>query len=727
MSLFYFQLEKVSIDKSLFLNFLFISYIQLHQSCLSGYGRIILSLKALQVGLISFSKEGNMPPRTSTVLAALKYLRYAIIIVGLVTAICRTVPIAPVALNFMLIVAIIHISNLRQPSFNTLKYCVILLASTAAIFVHVHADPEADAWPDASFDDLFRGRASEPETKNQQQSDDSDSETAFDANRAIVAAEKNAEAEPHADFHLDVKPQFGLFVVGTKVSVVSETTAKSMTLSVRLPDANEMQQTHDLASTLSNKIGAQMRHAVMTSSHLYKYRKEAITTNIANCLVKLKNVQSHISSLNAYITQPNSVHRTEVPSTFSRFCASEFTFQMYRKLANIRDLFRALDTQPGEVNVPTAAPPAKEGPAAAPTPAPPATTPAARIVREQSKALAEDLVLILGRLEGLELRLVRFLKILEDLSNGEVNAYARVLLQRNDCVPEGSTEVTTAKECLIISDAFVCNIQIAKAGKTEVGFQMVPVHYPTFHSALKGSFVQRETDPSQFANVEDCQQDENVFICPHVHWRENECLTYDRSTNLEMLFKHCQLAKNAPKGYRAEPVKDGTLVDNLNYNTWVTVERKHKLNLSALIVPYSYSFIINPRSDSQTVPARIPFEVQPILTSWFRDEHIHSINRKLNPPPDDHWYDFVDNDPYKLYNLIMQLVATPVLLKTLWHYAKAEFYKRFRRIQKKQKLKRAAKETDDKNINLMREASKKKRRNNQESANDEERIELARR
>ena len=631
-------------------------------------------------------------------------LRYVAVILALIAIIIHAVPVKYITINLMLLAVIMHLSKLKPPlcRFNAMHAFILVLALLAVIVVHVAADPVVD-----------NPNVGSSLTNQQLQNN------LLDQSRAIVTSDENTNRQVPTDFNIEYKPYFGLFVQGAKTVVVSDSTAQAITLSISLPDDNERQKALEIIGNILDALNAQKAHSVLLSGHTPAYRKKAINTNIANAVTRVMNMKQNIEVINSYLIQPNSVHLTSEPSTFSKFCVSSTKFQLVLKLSKILELMKSFDDNFREdessgrrKRATTAAPLGK-----------------AAILR-LSQTLSEQILLTLNRLEKLENEAGKLIKVLEALSNYEVNAYTRILLQKNTCIPDGALETTQLKECVIIASRVVCSLQVSKAGKTEQGFQMIPVVYPTFRSGLSGTFIRRETKSSQYADVSKCLRRGNVYHCTNVNWVFNTCIAFDQASSIEMLFQHCNLVKTVRKGVQVTQAHEGVLVHELGPQTKVLLEKKHKLQQEVLLIPYTYSFRVSVRAEGQIVEAKLPFEAKPILISWFGKKQIEQINKRLSPPPDDHWYDFLDEEEYKIYGFLVQVLGTPVLLKALWTVAKKEFFKRFRRIQnKRQTMKerlQRQKEEDERNVTFTREANRRSKRNNLRAPHStEEEISLA--
>ena len=605
---------------------------------------------------------------------------------------------------------------------------IMILALLAILTIGVNGEPDADAEPDSALDEAL-GVVVQPNTNNNAQS--RAAKALFDSNRAVVTEEKNQQRQTPTTFTLNTKPQFGLFVQGEKVTIVSESTAQHMTLAISLPDNDERKRAEVLISKILAVIEKQQTHAVLASPHTYKYRKQAIRTNIASCLVKLQNLKDGIKTIQSYLVQPNGVYAVRVPQSYSRFCVSEVSFELERKLNDIYVFLLSLSDQAEPDKTPSARR-TRRSAGSNITSAPGPTTPIGRAeARKVSKKLATDLLEILGRIEKFETVMSNVISVLESLTNGQVNHYTKILMQMNQCLPEGALESTKLEECTIVRHSFTCSIQIAAAGKTEKGRLMIPVLYPEFHSDLQEIFVRKTTDHSKYSAVSKCAKRGNQFTCSSVQWKANKCITFDQSQDLQMILQHCRLTATTRKNYRSITVKDGMLIDNLGPHIDVIIEDKHKINLPVMLVPYTYNFVISPRTDSQKIAARLPFQNLPILTTWFGEEHLQTIREHIQGQAEEEWFDLGDNEAYQIYTLIMQLIATPILIKTLWNLGRKQFYKRIRKIQRDSKLQKNIKEEIRRHIDkelerhsMLKEVSNKKSNLKKTRFNEEEFVPL---
>ena len=630
-------------------------------------------------------------------------LRYVTVILALIAVICHAVPIKYITINLMLLAVIMHLSRLRPPlcRFNAMHACILVLALLAVIVVHVSAEPTIDS------SNVGSSLTNQQIQKN-----------LLDKNRAIVVSNENSDRQVPSDFSIEYKPYFGLFVQGPKTVVVSDSTAQAVTLSIMLPNDNEREIAISSLNQILTTLNGQKAHRVLSSDDTPTFRKDAIRTNLANAATKVSNLRNMVEVINSYLTQPNNVHVTSEPSTFSKFCVTSTKFQLVRKVGKVFELMKSFDDNYQEAG-------SSNRKRRATTKAPPTRDETLKL----SQTLSEQVLFTLTRLEKIEAEAIKLIKVLEALSNYEVNEYTRILLQKNPCIPDGALETTQLKECVVISTRIVCSLQIAKAGKTEKGFQMIPVVYPTFHSGLVGTFVRRETKPSQYADVSKCEKKGNVYHCTNVNWSFNTCIAFDQASSIDMLFEHCKITKTVRKGVKVTQTHEGMLVHEIGPQTKILLEKKHKLQQNALIIPYTYSFKVSVRAEGQVVAAKLPFEAKPILISWFEKKQIDAIDAKLNPPPEQNWYDFLDEDEYKVYGFLVQVLGTPVLLKAIWTVAKKEFFKRFRRIQSKRQTRKERtlkqRAEDERNVALTREANKRTKRNNLRSQSADEEIQLA--
>ena len=227
-------------------------------------------------------------------------------------------------------------------------------------------------------------------------------------------------------------------------------------------------------------------------------------------------------------------------------------------------------------------------------------------------------------------------------------------------------ERSILKQCLVQGNKYACNVLTMTEDSEQEGYLMVPILYPGFTSRLTGDFIRSKANPSLYSNLTNCKRLNDGYQCDHLVWSAQICFMQVHAKNVEKIKEHCNLVKPSRKSLRVTNVQRGVLVDNIQESDRLTVQGSLDVEHTIAIVPYSYTLTVStPETHRQILSRSDHGSSDAILVSWFTESQLKELNSFVTSKDTD-YFEFIDDENYKIFAFIFQILASPLLLKAIW-------------------------------------------------------------
>ena len=539
----------------------------------------------------------------------------------------------------------------------------------------VIAEPEGEPESEPENESEAEGEPeSESKVSDDPAPDDSDTVPDVKVERTVAVKSDNQERVKVQPFQLLKRKNLGFFVRGRKVDVVSQLKTTPIRLTFELPTFSDTQEAYKILKEISTVMQNTKANPILAVKALPKSTRVAITQNLNLGIQKEQQISETLKATREYLL--NGKEMNSVPEHFTQYCSSIVKVNTISKVAEIVTQLNGFEEGLDLANLSPA---------------------------ERKTAIFEglsDSQQAVDMLDRLLKNLDEVNQALEALSNRQVIPIVGLMLQENECLVPGADETIQVLECVVVRNNFVCQLNFLQQNSALHGYLVPAVTYTDFVSTLHNKYLQSATSPALFADITECTQEEGETIlkCKSLVWQRVPCFSHAQNKDLDAIFQFCELVRPESDKLRLTSVKKGTLVDNGQKSTSLVIEDKHSINESAILIPYSYTFMYETGEVSDTVRARLPFDATiPVRVTWLNDEQYAKVKAHVDAKYQPSLFDFLESEEYELFSFVYQVVAAPFFLAMLWRLIKKHIINRYeiRRQRKQDKKQRFRHDQDD--------------------------------
>ena len=476
---------------------------------------------------------------------------------------------------------------------------------------------------------------------------------------------ENKERGKVPAFQLHKHKSLGIFAKGEPVTIISQVHYTPLKITFDLPSYAEAREIMKDLESLQKAFEKTKSFDLFTLRGLPVKTKNAVKKNVNLAIQKVQTMINAVHTTRDFILNGNKV--TKLPDTFTEYCSVIVTMNTGQKIKEVAEQITSVRNYDPDV----------------------ATT-----IELKKEALYEGLSDSQEAINMLE-RLLKYIedinKALESLTNNKVDAFIGLLLQTNDCVKEGVEEDVQVHSCNVIESEFVCELLFVQRNKAEKGIQVIAVNYGTFISSYQNKYVRSADNPSTYTDISSCSREEGetIYRCNSLIWQSIECFTFALGKKIQPIIEACDFIRPDKDQLSLTAIKKGTLVDNIQQSSTVTIEGRYFLNETVAIIPYSFSFTYStPEQGEQQVAARLPFdEAKPVRVTWLTQKQIEQITAHVDAKYKTSFIQFLQSDAYELFNFGYQIATLPFFIGLLYKLLKTKVLDRFelRKQRKKEK------------------------------------------